>query len=131
MIFGGIFEKFPLLRINFCHASGSFLSTLGRIEHGFNSRPDLNKSIDISDTFESADPVMKSRRREMKGPDNIDGLLSGLKQKASENIVIDRNDDDNLSTVSITELKDMKENATMPRKKGRKKSDKNTISLDI
>ena len=97
----------------------------------FNSRPDLNKSIDISDTFESADPVMKSRRREMKGPDNIDGLLSGLKQKASENIVIDRNDDDNLSTVSITELKDMKENATVPRKKGRKKSDKNTISLDI
>ena len=74
---------------------------------------------------------MKSKRREMKGPDNIDGLLSGLKQKASENIVIDRNDDDNLSTVSITELKDMKENATMPRKKGRKKSDKNTISLDI
>lgn len=41
MIFGGIFEKFPLLRINFCHASGSFLSTLGRIEHGFNCRPDL------------------------------------------------------------------------------------------
>ena len=46
----------------------------------------------------------------MKGPDNIDGLLSGLKQKASENIVIDRNDDDNLSTVSITELEDMKKN---------------------
>ena len=41
IIFGGIFEKFPNLRVNFCHASGSFLSTLGRIEHGFNSRPDL------------------------------------------------------------------------------------------
>ena len=41
MIFGWIFEKFPLLRVNFCHASGSFLSTLGRIEHGFNCRPDL------------------------------------------------------------------------------------------
>ena len=41
MIFGGIFEKFPSLRVNFCHASGSFLSTLGRIEHGFNCRPDL------------------------------------------------------------------------------------------
>ena len=41
MIFGGIFEKFPNLRVNFCHASGSFLSTLGRIEHGFNCRPDL------------------------------------------------------------------------------------------
>ena len=33
MIFGGIFDKFPELRVNFCHASGSFLSTLGRIEH--------------------------------------------------------------------------------------------------
>lgn len=41
MIFGGIFDKFPNLRVNFCHASGSFLSTIGRIEHGFNSRPDL------------------------------------------------------------------------------------------
>ena len=41
MIFGGVFEKFPNLRVNFCHASGSFLSTIGRIEHGFNSRPDL------------------------------------------------------------------------------------------
>ncbi|MFT5600576.1 MAG: aminocarboxymuconate-semialdehyde decarboxylase [Parvicella sp.] len=41
MIFGGIFDKFPKLRVNFCHASGSFLSTIGRIEHGFNCRPDL------------------------------------------------------------------------------------------
>ena len=41
MIFGGIFDKYPDLRVNFCHASGSFLATLGRIEHGFNCRPDL------------------------------------------------------------------------------------------
>lgn len=41
MIFGGIFEKFPELRVNFCHASGSFLATIGRLEHGFNCRPDL------------------------------------------------------------------------------------------
>lgn len=41
MIFGGIFDKFPQLRVNFCHASGSFLATIGRIEHGFNCRPDL------------------------------------------------------------------------------------------
>lgn len=41
MIFGGIFEKFPKLRVNFGHASGSFLATIGRIEHGFNCRPDL------------------------------------------------------------------------------------------
>jgi len=41
MIFGGIFEKFSKLRVNFGHASGSFLATIGRIEHGFNCRPDL------------------------------------------------------------------------------------------
>ena len=41
MIFGGVFEKFPKLRVNFCHASGSFLATIGRVEHGYNCRPDL------------------------------------------------------------------------------------------
>lgn len=41
MIFGGIFEKFPLLKIAFAHGGGSFPSTIGRIEHGFQVRPDL------------------------------------------------------------------------------------------
>jgi aminocarboxymuconate-semialdehyde decarboxylase len=41
MIFGGIFERLPGLRVNFAHAGGSFLATLGRIEHGFECRPDL------------------------------------------------------------------------------------------
>lgn len=41
MIFGGVLEKFPRLRIAFAHGGGSFPFTLGRIEHGFNVRPDL------------------------------------------------------------------------------------------
>lgn len=41
MIFAGIFEKLPNLRVNFAHAGGSFLSTIGRIQHGFECRPDL------------------------------------------------------------------------------------------
>jgi aminocarboxymuconate-semialdehyde decarboxylase len=41
LIFGGIFEKCPSLRIAFAHGGGSFPATLGRIEHGFNCRPDL------------------------------------------------------------------------------------------
>ena len=41
MIFGGIFERLPNLRVNFAHAGGSFLSTIGRIQHGFDCRPDL------------------------------------------------------------------------------------------
>ncbi len=41
MIFGGVFEKFPKLRVAFAHGGGSFPFTLGRIEHGFAVRPDL------------------------------------------------------------------------------------------
>lgn len=41
MIFSGLFEKLPNLRVNFAHAGGSFMATVGRIEHGFNCRPDL------------------------------------------------------------------------------------------
>ena len=41
LIFGGVLEKFPRLRIAFAHGGGSFPATLGRIEHGFRVRPDL------------------------------------------------------------------------------------------
>ena len=41
MIFGGVLERLPNLRVMFSHAGGSFLPTLGRFEHGFNCRPDL------------------------------------------------------------------------------------------
>ncbi|MEZ4739880.1 MAG: amidohydrolase family protein [Flavobacteriales bacterium] len=41
MIFSGLFEKLPRLRVAFAHGGGSFPSTIGRIEHGFVVRPDL------------------------------------------------------------------------------------------
>lgn len=41
MIFGGVFERLPKLRIAFAHGGGAFPATIGRIEHGFNVRPDL------------------------------------------------------------------------------------------
>jgi aminocarboxymuconate-semialdehyde decarboxylase len=41
MIFGGVFEQFPKLRVAFAHGGGSFPLTMGRIEHGFKVRPDL------------------------------------------------------------------------------------------
>ncbi len=41
MIFGGVFERFPKLRVAFAHGGGAFPITAGRIEHGFNVRPDL------------------------------------------------------------------------------------------
>lgn len=41
MIFGGVFERFPRLKVAFAHGGGSFPATIGRIEHGYHSRPDL------------------------------------------------------------------------------------------
>lgn len=41
MIFSGALEKLPKLRVAFAHGGGSFPATIGRIEHGFNVRPDL------------------------------------------------------------------------------------------
>jgi aminocarboxymuconate-semialdehyde decarboxylase len=41
MMFGGVFERFPRLRVAFAHGGGSFPFTFGRIEHAFHVRPDL------------------------------------------------------------------------------------------
>ncbi len=41
MIFGGIFERLPKLRVAFAHGGGAFPATRGRIEHGWQARPDL------------------------------------------------------------------------------------------
>lgn len=41
MIFGGVFERLPRLRVAFAHGGGAFPATIGRIEQGFTSRPDL------------------------------------------------------------------------------------------
>jgi aminocarboxymuconate-semialdehyde decarboxylase len=41
LIFGGVFEKLPKLRVAFAHGGGAFPGIIGRLEHGFSVRPDL------------------------------------------------------------------------------------------
>jgi aminocarboxymuconate-semialdehyde decarboxylase len=41
VIFGGVLQRLPALRLCFAHGGGAFAGTLGRIEHGFHCRPDL------------------------------------------------------------------------------------------
>lgn len=41
MVFGGVFEKLPNLRVAFAHGGGAFPGIIGRLEHGFNVRPDI------------------------------------------------------------------------------------------
>ena len=86
------------------------------------NRPDINASRDIP-------PADKSRRPEMKGPSDISSLLSGLKVKKTE-VNIQNDKDDNGSTISISELKEI-QNDNVPLKTKRRKSERNTISLDI
>jgi len=86
------------------------------------NRPDINASRDIP-------PLEQSRRPEMKGPSDISNILSGLKVKKTEvNIQNDR--DEKGSTISISELKEM-QNDNMPLRSKRRKSERNTVSLDI
>ena len=41
VIFGGVLEQHPNLKICFAHGGGAFPYLIGRVEHGFNVRPDL------------------------------------------------------------------------------------------
>ncbi|MEQ1643008.1 MAG: amidohydrolase family protein, partial [Pyrinomonadaceae bacterium] len=41
LVFSGTLERLSNLRIMFAHGGGAFPATIGRIEHGFNVRPDL------------------------------------------------------------------------------------------
>jgi len=41
VLFSGVLEKLPRLRLCFAHGGGSFPHTIGRIQHGFEARPDL------------------------------------------------------------------------------------------
>lgn len=41
LVFGGVLERLPSLRIAFAHGGGAFPATIGRIVRGFEARPDL------------------------------------------------------------------------------------------
>ena len=41
MVFGGVFDKLPNLRVAFAHGGGAFPGIIGRVEHGFNVRPEI------------------------------------------------------------------------------------------
>ena len=67
-------------------------------------------------------PQRTSQREEMRGPENINSILSGLNKKIDVS-------NQNESTISIEEIDNMTNIPTSTRRKRR--SDKSTISLDI
>jgi hypothetical protein len=93
--------------------------------------------------FEPPQPNQRTQRRpDMKGPSDISDILSGLKTKTinisdqprspASVSQFEDNQDNNSSKISIDELKDLQNDANVPKKTRRKpKSDRNTVSLDI
>jgi aminocarboxymuconate-semialdehyde decarboxylase len=50
MIFGGIYKKFPKIKVYYAHGGGNFIGTKGRIQKGYDCRPDLfPEQCDIRD----------------------------------------------------------------------------------
>ena len=113
-----------------------------------------NENYDKNLGFKQQETFKKSNRNEMKGPSDINELLGKLKTKTiniqekpitklpeynPNNIYDDYsslNDGiqtNNSSTISLKDLKELNGNINLPKKSGRKKSDKNisSINLDI
>ncbi len=123
----------------------------GRPGNNNYARPDLNYSksnfvddgISLRENFERPDVQDRTTRRqsvpraEMKGPSDITDILSGLKtktiniQESSAPTPSSQAANDS-STISISDLKELQTEGSMPKRSGRrKKSASNTVSLDI
>ena len=121
----------------------------GRPGNNNYARPDLNYSksnfvddgISLRENFERPDVQDRTTRRqggapraEMKGPSDITDILSGLKTKTiniQESSMPAQPANDS-STISISDLKELQSEGSMPKRSGRrKKSASNTVSLDI
>ena len=136
----------------------------------FSSRPDLDNmsgmgqqdGMNISENFSSAaaperssvrppvpsQPQPPQNRAEMRGPSDLDHLLSGLKTKKISMTGSERSPApsagmspvditslpplNDSSTISISDLKDLQSTGSEPKRSRRRKtSEKNTVSLDI
>ena len=107
---------------------------------GRGGRPDVgmargvatfDDAINMEEKFEPVNQKRSARRStrpEMKGPGDINDILSGLKTKR-----VNIQKPDNKSTISVEDLKEMdSSNLDVPRKSKRKpRSERNTISLNL
>ena len=119
-----IMRQNPELMQKFTQAA---VNSMGNTNPGFsgfmnNVMPNMSQSAPSYAT--RPHPPQDNRqdhRPDMRGPTDINDILSGLKPKQ----------EDATSTVSLSELKDMKDGLGMGPKVRRKKSDKHTVNLDI
>ena len=90
----------------------------------------FDDAINMEEKFESVKgkKSMRRSRPEMRGPGDINEILSGLKTKR-----VNIQKQDNKSTISVEDIKNMNSsNLDVPRQSKRKsRSEKNTISLNL
>lgn len=101
-----------------------------------NTRPDI-----LMGRGNMSQTIQQSLRPEMKGPSDISSLLSGLKTKtvSVDNTVTmasgmkekDKNSNAGGSTISASDLNDMKNDNFPSKSKRKQKSERTSISLDI
>jgi len=84
----------------------------------------------MESAFNSVEKSSRKPRRDMKGPENINDLLSGLKTKTIN--IQKETKQDQRSVISIDELKDIKGKVNLPQRSKRKpRSNRNTVSLNL
>ena len=93
----------------------------------FNDGIQINENY--QDSFVNLEKAQKSSRQrpDMKGPNDLDDILSGLKTKTI-NIQTDENNNNN-STISISDLKDLQQDGNLPKKSKRKSTRGISLSL--
>ena len=84
-----------------------------RPDVGFSrGRPTFNDATNMDSNFASiSKPKTKTKRPEMKGPSDIGDILSGLKTKR-----VNMNVSDNKSTISLDDVKELKNDLSLPKK---------------
>ena len=118
--------------------------------NSYGNRPDISMAkssfagiddgINLRETFNRNEAQERSMRQpqprpEMKGPTDISDILSGLKTKTiniqEQQPQFSQNNTNDNSTISISDLKELQGDGNMPKRSRRKKSNSNTVSLDI
>ena len=95
----------------------------------------VDDGINMREESYSQDKTKRQTRPEMKGPSDITDILSGLKTKTIniQEPATQAQAQNDSSTISISDLKDLQGDGNMPKRSGRRRktSASNTVSLDI
>jgi hypothetical protein len=100
-----------------------------------NSNTFFNDGIQINenyqDSFINLEKAQKSSRQrpDMKGPNDLNDILSGLKTKTINIQNTDENNNNNNSTISISDLKELQNEGNLPKKSKRKSNRGISISI--